>query len=203
MSWLQSLRKFVRRVRNGGFCPPGDHEWYDDPNPSGSFRECRKCPAISYKQRVIVSASLIGVGDDETFARVSATGTHGAPEFYRDLAPTSALPTAGMLERALDALVAMQMEARARNCGLKCCDDSIDEIRAALAAAPASMTLIRTDPGSCEGDDSGHLLAFMSALHANVPEDQRPQSWSAFSDEQRERIKTAYRAMVEAKDVAP
>jgi len=38
-------------------------------------------------------------------------------------------------EKALKALEAMQMEARARNCGLKICDDAIDEIREALDAA--------------------------------------------------------------------
>jgi hypothetical protein len=39
------------------------------------------------------------------------------------------------MQRALDALVAMHMEAWARNCGLKCCDDSIVELRALLDLA--------------------------------------------------------------------
>jgi len=40
------------------------------------------------------------------------------------------------LQRALEALQLMQMEARARNCGLKICDDAIDEIRVALRSQP-------------------------------------------------------------------
>lgn len=52
-----------------------------------------------------------------------------------------------IMERALVALEAMQMEARARSCGLKICDDSIEELRSALRglepgetdAAPAGM----------------------------------------------------------------
>jgi hypothetical protein len=50
------------------------------------------------------------------------------------------------------------------------------------------------DPGSCELDDSGWLLAFVGALHA--PGIAGPMSWSDFSDEQRERIKEAWRALV-------
>ena len=37
-----------------------------------------------------------------------------------------------LLQQALEAQVAMQMEAKARNCGLKICDDSIDAIRTYL-----------------------------------------------------------------------
>lgn len=38
---------------------------------------------------------------------------------------------------ALDALIAMQMEATARGCGLRVCDDSIEALRAALALPDA------------------------------------------------------------------
>lgn len=54
------------------------------------------------------------------------------------------------------------------------------------------------EPGPCMNDSDGHIMVFMSALHAHIPEDERPNSWSAFSDEQRARIRAAYRAMITA-----
>lgn len=58
--------------------------------------------------------------------------------------------------------------------------------------------LVPREPGSCEGDDSGWILMFLNALHAHLPEDERPSSWMQFSDDQRERICNAYRAMISA-----
>jgi hypothetical protein len=44
------------------------------------------------------------------------------------------------------------------------------------------------------GDDA--LWALTSALHSNVPEDQRPMSWSDFSPEQIERLRLAAKAFL-------
>ena len=78
-----------------------------------------------------------------------------------------------------------------------------DDVIRALAAhylhrAPEGYALVPLEPGTCELEDSAHLFAFMYELHSNVPEDKRPIGWSDFSDEQRERIKLAYRAMLAA-----
>lgn len=42
-----------------------------------------------------------------------------------------------LLQRALDALIAMQGSARGMNCGLRICGEAIDAIRAHLAQPPA------------------------------------------------------------------
>lgn len=53
-----------------------------------------------------------------------------------------------------------------------------------------------------EADQAGALpfsddvmFKFMYELHANVPEIDRPMSWSDFSDEQAERVKAAFRTL--------
>jgi hypothetical protein len=98
------------------------------------------------------------------------TSPTAAPEGWRDMAG-----------RALDALVAMQMEARARKCGLKCCDDSIDELRAALnrEVEPRTvrmplkeeqieaMWLHRPFDGIAEGDLMKQLTVFTRAVEAH------------------------------------
>lgn len=54
------------------------------------------------------------------------------------------------------------------------------------------------EAGTCEGDDSAHILAFLNGLHAHLPEDERPTAWMQFSDDQRGRIKAAWGSMVAA-----
>ncbi len=71
----------------------------------------------------------------------------------------------------------------------------------AAADALEGHALVPTDPGSCELDDSGWLLAFMHELHADVETGRRPESWGFYSDRQRERIKAAYCAMLSAASV--
>lgn len=69
----------------------------------------------------------------------------------------------------------------------------------APAPAPVSsegFVLVPVEPGTCELDDSGFLLAFVRELHSNARE--APVSWSDFSDEQRDRIKAAWRALIAA-----
>jgi hypothetical protein len=94
--------------------------------------------------------------------------------------------------------------------GGKLCDGSCAAATPSAPAQPAGEVqpvamegwrLVPVKPGSCEGDESGWLLAFMGALHSNVPEDARPKGWADFSDEQRDRIKAAYRAMLAAAPV--
>lgn len=63
-------------------------------------------------------------------------------------------------------------------------------------AVPAGWKMVPIEPGTCELDDSPHLLAFAVALHANISEEKRPNGWSDFSDAQRDRLKAAYRAML-------
>lgn len=54
------------------------------------------------------------------------------------------------IERWLAALVAMQMEARARDCGLKICDDAIDELRSALRSLESAEPVVRVITGDDE-----------------------------------------------------
>ena len=70
-------------------------------------------------------------------------------------------------------------------------------------SVPEGWKLVPVEPGTCELDDSGHLFAFMLALHSNVPEKERPTGWSDFNDNQRERIKAAYRAMIASSPLPP
>lgn len=71
------------------------------------------------------------------------------------------------------------------------------ELRAQIAALndPALVRVPR-DPGACALDESPWLLAFVRELHSNVSESVRPAGWSDFSDDQRERIKSAWRSLV-------
>lgn len=74
--------------------------------------------------------------------------------------------------------------------------DLISTFTSDRAGIPAGWKLVPADPGSCELDDSGWLLTFMRELHSGVT--QQPMGWSDFSDEQRERIRQAYYAMLSA-----
>jgi hypothetical protein len=65
-----------------------------------------------------------------------------------------------------------------------------------------SWVLVPREPGTCELDDSIWLLEFMRVLHAKV-EGHPIMGWSDFDDEQRERIKAAYRAMLSASPAHP
>ena len=84
-------------------------------------------------------------------------------------------------------------------------------MKAALAALPqppppaddAEWVLVPREPGPCEGDDSGWLLTFMYALHVHLPEDERPTAWMQFSDEQRMRIRNAWRLALAAAPTPP
>jgi hypothetical protein len=68
---------------------------------------------------------------------------------------------------------------------------------AIMSAEPSGgLVLVPTDPGTCEGDDSSFLLTFLRVLHSHLPEDEQPSAWMQFSDDQRDRIKAAYRAML-------
>lgn len=87
---------------------------------------------------------------------------------------------------------------------------SSDALRAAFAPSPLAPAqvpegwqLVPKEPGTCLLDDSPHLLAFAITLHANLSEEQRPNGWSDFSDDQRERLKDAYRAMLSAAPATP
>jgi len=95
------------------------------------------------------------------------------------------------------------------------CDGFLEEklacMKAALAAIPqppppaddAEWVLVPREPGPCEGDDSGWLLTFMYALHVHLPEDERPTAWMQFSDEQRMRIRNAWRLALAAAPTPP
>lgn len=75
---------------------------------------------------------------------------------------------------------------------------ALAESRQSARSVPEGFVLVPADPGSCELDDSGWLLAFARELHGNIAEENRPLSWSDFSDAQRERLQRAYRAMLAA-----
>jgi len=72
----------------------------------------------------------------------------------------------------------------------------------ALSDKEAGLVLVPRESGTCINDDSGALLVFMAELHSHLPEEERPLSWSDFSDEQRSRVKKAYRAMLAASEAA-
>jgi hypothetical protein len=69
--------------------------------------------------------------------------------------------------------------------------------RFALAAAEAGRCEVKPKREKCRHDDA---IAWMlvQALHANVPEDKRPMSWSDLSIEQCERIRAAARSVAAA-----
>lgn len=74
---------------------------------------------------------------------------------------------------------------------------------AALSASPDGWVLVPREPGACELDDSGWLLAFMVALHSRVAGTHPIMGWADFDDEQRARIANAYRASIAAAPKPP
>lgn len=89
---------------------------------------------------------------------------------------------------------------------LNCLNCAIDAILAALPGPSKSAesgeregwVLVPREPGACELDDSGWLLAFMVALHSRVADTHPIMGWADFDDEQRDRIANAYRALIAA-----
>ena len=63
--------------------------------------------------------------------------------------------------------------------------------------------VVPIQPGPCTGNSDGMLFAFVMELHASLNDGFGPSGWHDFSDEQRERLRRAYRAMIEAASSPP
>lgn len=76
-------------------------------------------------------------------------------------------------------------------------------ITAVLSSLGPELVVVPREPGSLLFDSDPYIFAFVLALHFHVHEADHPQGWSDFSDDQRERLKAAYRAMIAAVKETP